>query len=76
MRTEDDLNLLHEHKPCKFKETLLKAKLHQQGMDFLAVQQLRRGVQCGKAGLKCTETFRVSRSSMMGLKLTHLGTLY
>lgn len=21
MRTEDDLNLLHEHKPCKFKET-------------------------------------------------------
>ena len=36
----------------------------------------RSGAQRGAAGLKLVETTRESRSSMMGVKFTHLGTLY
>lgn len=42
----------------------------------LTFYRRRSGVQRGNDGLKCTETTLESRSSTIGVKLTHLGTLY
>lgn len=48
----------------------------QHSLRFSGTQLRLSGVQCGADGLKCLETTLLSSNSMIGVKLTHLGTLY